>query len=175
MGIKYNKSKGTKDRLILPRGPRDLQRRQLQQASVEEPKAELLESLRAQIKLLQAQLDSNVVSDKELNDEIATVIKKETAKHKERINELETENSILKSTIQNSEILIEQLKQIKIADSKLEVVDVERPKIEEAFIDPIEKDFDSVESHIETKETIGMSKEDVVDKVSKLKKLLGKT
>lgn len=173
MGLTYNK-KSNKDRLILPRGPRDLQRRQLQQANVDEPQTELLESLRAQIKLLQNQLDSSAVSDKELNDEIADVIKKETAKHRERINVLENENSVLKSTIQNSEILIEQLKQIKIADSKLEMVDTERPKIEEAFIDPIERDFDNVESHIETKETVGMSKKDVTDKVGKLKKLLGK-
>ena len=174
MGLTYNK-KSSKDRLILPRGPRDLQRRQLQQASVGESQAELLESLRVQIKLLQDQLDSSAVSDKELNDEIADVIKKETAKHRERINVLENENSVLKSTIQNSEILIEQLKHLNTVDAKPEMVDTERPKIEEAFIDPIEKDFDSVESHIETKETVGMSKEDVIDKVDKLKKLLGKT
>ena len=174
MGLTYNK-KSSKDRLILPRGPRDLQRRQLQQASVDGSQEELLESLRSQIKLLQDQLNSSTVSDKELNDEIADVIKKETAKHRERINILENENSVLKSTIQNSEILIEQLKHLNIADSKPEVVDTERPKIEEAFIDPIERDFDSVESHIETKETVGMSKKDVTDKVGKLKKLLGKT
>lgn len=174
MGLTYNK-KSSKDRLILPRGPRDLQRRQLQQADVGSSKTELLDSLRAQIKLLQEQLKSSTVSDKELNDEIATVIKKETAKHIERINILENENILLKTKIENSEILIEQLKQIKVADAKQVTIDTERPKIEESFIDPIEKDFNNVESHIETKETVGMSKEDVVDKVGKLKKLLGKT
>ena len=50
------------------------------------------------------------------------------------------------------ESVIEQLKQVNRADSKPEVIDTERPKIEEAFIDPIERDFDNVESHIETKE-----------------------
>ena len=172
MGIKYNKSKGTKDRLILPRGPRDLQRRQLQQVSVDDHKAELLESLRAQIKLLQDQLDSNVISDKGLNDEIAIVIKKETAKHRERINKLENENKILESKIQNSDILIEQLKQIKITDTENSVYDGSEP--ETIFIDPIEKNLDPIESHIDIDTSFTVGKEVMSGKVNKLKELLGK-
>lgn len=171
MGFTYNK-KSSKDRLILPRGPRDLQRRQLQQASVDEPQTELLESLRSQIKLLQDQLDSSAVSDKELNDEIADVIKKETAKHRERINILENENSVLKSTIQNSEMLIEQLKQIKMVDTESSVYN--EPEIDPVFVDPIEKDLEPIESHIEVETELTIGKKDISDKVSKLKELLGK-
>ena len=171
MGLTYNK-KGSKDRLILPRGPRDLQRRQLQQASVDGSQEELLESLRSQIKLLQDQLNSSTVSDKELNDEIADVIKKETAKHRERINILENENSVLKSTIQNSEILIGQLKQIKMVDTESSVYN--DPEIDPVFVDPIEKDLEPVESHIEVETGFTMGKKDISDKVSKLKDLLGK-
>ena len=172
MGITYNKSK---DRLILPRGPRDLQRRQLQETNVGEAQSELLESLRDQIKLLQEQLDSSAVSDKELNDDIAEVIKKETAKHRKRIDKLENENDKLNAAIQNSDVLIEQLKQIKTipVTNQYDTVS-DRPKIEEAFIDPIEKEFDGIESHIKTEETIGLDKKDMLDKADKLKKLLGK-
>ena len=171
MGLTYNK-KSNKNRLILPRGPRDLQRKQLQQVSVNEPQTELLESLRAQIKLLQNQLDSSAVSDKELNDEIATVIKKETAKHRERINKLENENNILKSTIQNSEILIEQLKQIKTVVTESSVYD--EAEIDPVFVDPIEKDLKPLESHIKTDTEFTADKKDISNKVNKLKELLGK-
>ena len=172
MVIRYNKSK---DRLILPRGPRDLQRRQLQETNIGEVQSELLESLRAQIKLLQEQLDSSAASDKELNDDIAEVIKKETAKNRKIIDKLENENNKLKDKIDNSDILIEQLKQIKTThvDDQYGVVS-DRPKIEDAFIDPIEKDFDEVESHIETEQLTLEEKDHMFDKVNKLKKLLGK-
>lgn len=171
MGLTYNK-KSSKDRLILPRGPRDLQRRQLQQVSVTEPQTGLLESLRAQIKLLQDQLASSAVSDKELNDEIATVIKKETAKHRERINELEKENEVLNAKIENAGVLIEQLKQIKMVDA--EIFTYNESEIAPVFVDPIEKDMDPIESNIEVGTSLTVGKESMNDKVNKLKDLLGK-
>ena len=173
MAIKYNKPKNTKNRLIFPRGPRDLQRRQ-QQADVGGSQTELLEALRAQINLLQEQLNSSAVADEKLNDEVSAIIKEETAKHKKRINQLENENEVLKAKIENSDVLIGQLRQLKTANIIQERMDFERPKIEAAFIDPIEINLNDVESHIKTEEVAGSGKKEMSDKVSKLKKLLGK-
>jgi hypothetical protein len=170
MPINYNKPK---DRLIFSRGPRDLQRKQLREANSDPTQIELIESLQAQIKLLKEQHTS--ISDEKVNNEIIKVVKEETIKYKEQINELKLENSKLKDFIHNKDILIEQLKQINLnPDSVTITAESNRPKIEESFIDPIEKDLNNIESHIETKETIGMSKEDIDGKVEKLKKLLGK-
>lgn len=174
MAIKYNKSKNTKNRLILPRGPRDLQKRQQQQADISGPQTELLEALRAQINLLQEQLNSSSIADEKLNDEVSAIIKEETAKHKKRINQLENENEVLKAKIGNSDVLIGQLRQLKTDNVIQERVDFERPKIEAAFIDPIEKDIKEVEDHIKTEEFIGDGKEAMTSKVDKLKQLLGK-
>lgn len=174
MAITYNK-KGTKDRLILPRGPRDLQRRQLQKENVSEPQNELLEALNSQIQLLQEQLNSSKVSDDKVNEEVSEVIKKETAKQRERINELEKENSILKSKIENSDVLIEQLKQIKIVDNRgSSDYDDSGIEIEDVFIDPIEKDIDPIESHIDIDTSLTLDRKDMSDKANKLKALLGK-
>ena len=168
MPINYNKPK---DRLIFPRGPRDLQRKQLREANTDPTQVELIESLQAQIKLLKEQPTSIV--DEKINDEIIKVVKEETIKYKEQINKLELENNKLKDSLNNKDILIEQLK--RISSSAVEASPVsDRPEIEESFIDPIEKDLNNVESHIDTEETIGMSKEDMTGKVDKLKKLLGK-
>jgi translation initiation factor 2B subunit (eIF-2B alpha/beta/delta family) len=168
MPINYNKPK---DRLIFPRGPRDLQRKQLREANTDPTQIELIESLQAQIKLLKEQPTS--MSDEKINNEIIKVVKEETIKYKEQIDKLELENNKLKDSLNNKDILIEQLK--RISSSAVEASPVsDRPEIEESFIDPIEKDLNNVESHIDTEETIGMSKEDMTGKVDKLKKLLGK-
>lgn len=175
MPIPYKKPY-TQGRCSTSGGPRDLQRKQLQREGIDGLQIELLESLHAQIKLLKDQLNSSSESDKDFNDEVSNIIKKETAKHRKRINELEKENEILQAKIQNSDVLIEQLKQIKVVDSSVRPDEPEpdRPVIEEIFVDPIENELDVTESHIKTEETIGAGKEAMLDQVFKLKKLLGK-
>lgn len=174
MAINYNKK--TKDRRIFSSGPRDLQRKQLQKSTTDETQVKLLESLQFQIKLLKEQLEKNSIPDNVLNDEIVETIKKETSKYKEQVVKLKNENTRLKDSIQNKNILIEQLRKlnswelVKAAEDK----DPDRPKIETTLIDPVEKDLDGAESHIKTEQLILKEKDNMSDKVSKLKKLLGK-
>jgi len=166
MGINYNKKSIIKDRQIFSRGPRDLQRKQQEESSFN-----ITNELREQIKYLNEQLKKT--SNEQIDHEIIKGVKEETIKYKEKINKLENEVSKLKDIIENKDVLIEQLKQIKEISSGA-VIKPDRPIIEEVFIDPIDTDFDDVESYIKTKETVGMNKEDVDRKVDKLKKLLGK-
>lgn len=168
MPINYNKPK---DRLIFPRGPRDLQRKQLREATTDPTQIELIESLQEQIKLLKEQPTS--MSDEKVNDEIIKVVKEETVKYKEQINKLELENSKLKDSLNNKDILIEQLKRINL-NSGVETDESFKPVIDPVFIDPIEKEFKSVESHVRTEKVSGAGKEETLDKVNKLKALLGK-
>lgn len=174
MTIEYNKPKKRKDRIILPRGPRDLQRRQTQEVKSGSDNTKLLENLNEQIQNLQGQLNSGSIDNESLDEKIMVAIKKETAKYKERIVELEGEINILKSNIENKDILIEQLKQVRVDVTSEAVVDLDIPVIEETFIDPIEKELEVVTSHIKNEETIGAGKEVMNDQVAKLKKLLGK-
>ena len=171
MPINYNKPK---DRLIFPRGPRDLQRKQLQKANIDPTQVELIESLQAQIKLLKEQPTSIV--DEKVNDEIIKVVKEETIKYKEQIDKLELENSKLKDSLNNKDILIEQFKQLKQINlnTSIETDESFKPVIDPVFIDPIEKEFKSVESHVRTEKVSGAGKEETLDKVNKLKALLGK-
>lgn len=164
MGINYNKKNIIKDRQIFSRGPRDLQRKQ-QEAPFDN-------ELREQIKHLNEQLKKAPITNEQIDLEIIKGVKEETIKYKEKINKLENEVSKLKDIVQNKEILIGQLKQIKEISPSV-VIEPDRPVIEESFIDPIEKDFEDVESYIKTDESIGMNKEIVAGKVNKLKKLLG--
>lgn len=168
MGINYNKKNIIKDRQIFSRGPRDLQRKQ-QEAPFDN-------ELREQIKHLNEQLKKAPITNEQIDLEIIKGVKEETVKYKEKINKLENEVSKLKDIVQNKEILIEQLKQIKEISPDAVKIETkpDRPIIEEVFIDPIDTDFGDVESYIKTKETVGMNKEDVDRKVGKLKKLLGK-
>jgi TolA-binding protein len=156
-------------------GPRDQQRRQLQEVLISQNQIDLVDSLKAQIKLLKDQPETKPFTDEQIDDEIIKAVKEETVKYRERINELENENSMLKINIQNKEILIEQLKQVKGSMGIIETEnEPDRPKIKTSFIDPIEKDFGNVETHIKTKEVAGDGKENMFDKAAKLKKLLGK-
>lgn len=168
MGIGYNKKNIIKDRQIFSRGPRDLQRKQQEEASFN-----ITNELREQIKYLNEQLKKT--SNEQIDLEIIKCVKEETIKYKEKINKLENEVSKLKDIIQNKEILIEQLKQIKEISTDAVKIETkpDRPIIEEVFIDPIDTDFGDVESYIKTDESIGMNKEIVAGKVNKLKKLLG--
>ncbi|MCK4527512.1 hypothetical protein KAW18_09095, partial [candidate division WOR-3 bacterium] len=70
-------------------------------------------------------------------------------------------------------ILIEQLREISSRAVEVQSIS-DRPEIKPIFIDPIEKEFKSVESHIKIEEVSNTGKDDTVNKVTKLKELLGK-
>ena len=86
MAITYKKNKITKDRSVMPTGPRDRQRRlQLQQAA-QDSHNELIEELRNQISELKDKLSSRPVqqtasgwTDDKVNAEIMRAIKDETS------------------------------------------------------------------------------------------------
>ena len=173
--MNYNKK--PKDRILFSSGPRDLQQKQLQKSTTNDVSAELLESLQSQIKLLKEQLEQTTISDSKLNDEIADTIKNETRKYKEQLVELESENIRLKDSIQNKDILIEQLRNLKSLENvktTTEDKDPDRPEIETKLIDPVEKDLGGAESHIKIEQLTLKEKDNMSDKVGKLKKLLGK-
>lgn len=214
MGITYNKQLVTKDRRVMPSGPRDRQMKQKLQQTVPVDNSALIEELRHQITTLQNKLDSapqgGFTAD-QVNTEIENAIKAETAdlKAKVKIAESEIKNlnqelhktvKAYESRIKEKDDLIKELKERKPetdnnvtallaeATKKIEdmsrqiqfhqtgeVVDADRPQMEEMFVDPIEKES-KVEKHFEVEvEDVSINKkEEMNDKVGKLKNLLGK-
>ena len=155
-------------------GPRDHQLRQLYDSVIDKSQADLVESLREQIELLKNQPGTKSLTNEQINEEIIEAVKEETVKYRESIKNLELENGQLKDSLHNKDILIEQFKRISGPSTKIESKS-DRPRMEEAFIDPIEKEFNGIETHINTEDTVSISKKDLDGKVDKLKKLLGKT
>jgi rRNA-processing protein FCF1 len=214
MGITYNKQLVTKDRRVMPSGPRDRQMKQkMQQAAVVDNSA-LIEELRHQITTLQNKLDSapqGGYTAEQVNDEIEKAIKAETADLKAKVKIAESEvkglnqelNNTVKayeSRLKEKDDLIKELKERKPetdnnvttllaeATKKIEdmsrqiqfhqtgeVIDADRPQMETVFVDPIEKES-KVETHfgVEIEDVSITKKEEMNDKVGKLKNLLGK-
>ena len=61
----------------------------------------------------------------------------------------------------------------KIIESEDDTIDIDRPVMESTFVDPIESKEDDLVSHIIVKDISNEEKEDVSDKVNKLKNMLG--
>jgi hypothetical protein len=116
-------------------------------------------------------------------------------------NNYEKEIHSLKEIIKNKEDIIQQLKDNKssagISESKLVEllgeatkrieemsmnnqglskidVDPNRPKMETIFVDPIEKTAPEIEKHFEIEDVATDQKDQMLDKVNKLKNLMGK-
>jgi TolA-binding protein len=154
-------------------GPRDQQRRQLQDFLVDQNQIDLIDSLKEQIKLLKDTPKVSQFTDEQIDNEIVKAVKEETIKYRELIKDLESENDKLKNELENKNILIEQLREISSRAVEVQSIS-DRPEIKPIFIDPIEKEFKSVESHIKIEEVSNTGKDDTVNKVTKLKELLGK-
>lgn len=214
MGITYNKQLVTKDRRVMPSGPRDRQMKQkMQQAAVVDNSA-LIEELRHQITMLQNKLDSapqGGYTAEQVNDEIEKAIRAETANLKAKVKIAESEIKSLTQELNNTtkayevrlkekDDLIKELKERKPetdnnvttllaeATKKIEdmsrqiqfhqtgeVIDADRPQMETVFVDPIENES-KVETHfgVEIEDVSITKKEEMNDKVGKLKNLLGK-
>lgn len=133
MGIKYNKEIVTKDRRVMPSGPRDRQRKQQLQSVVTSDQSELIAELRSHINELQFRLDkapTGGFTAEQVDAEIYKAIKEETSSLKAKYNaekskvvELEKEIASLKSILKGKEEVIEQLKTTtattSVSDDKL--------------------------------------------------------
>jgi len=87
MAITYNKKTVTKDRRVMPSGPRDRQRKQQMEQQIHADHSELIAELRNQISTLQDRLASapqGGYSAEQVNAEIMAAIKEETADLKKK-------------------------------------------------------------------------------------------
>lgn len=122
-----------------------------------------------------------------------------TSKNEELVKNHKKEIASLKDIIKNKEEMIQQLRESKSggmdedkltallaeATKKIEDmamvsqglsqadVDPNRPKMETVFVDPIEKE-DKVETHLKVEDVSVNKKEQMIEKVDKLKSLMGK-
>lgn len=120
MGITYNKQIVTKDRRVMPSGPRDRQRKQQLQGMVTGDQSELIAELRSHIVELQARIDNTPqggFTAEQVDAEIYKAIKEETsalkAKYnaeKTKVTELEKELSSLQTALKGKEEMINQLR-----------------------------------------------------------------
>lgn len=84
------------------------------------------------------------------------------------------EISMLKQAILDKEEIIESLKTISTVVDNNEIINMKRPQMEQKFIDPLEKGAGhGLESHINIKNISHDEKENMFDKVDKLKRLIG--
>ena len=164
----------------------------------------VIEVLRQEIKNLKDELSNRSNSrgggeftgeqvDEEINKAVLQTINELNGKHEAEVKELKfriaalsSENEHLKKKIELKEkdsVSVEDLKKqiealAKAVESGVSVrtqEDSERPQFEEVFIDPVEKDADKhLESHIKVYDVSINTKEEMGDKVNKLKSLLGK-
>lgn len=111
------------------------------------------------------------------NAELKSQISKLESELKETI-ELKKQIAVLEQTLAGKEEVIEALKSRPVTSVAEIVEDPNRPKLEQTFIDPLEKGAgDGLKSNIKIEETeleLPLKKEEMDDKVSKLRGLLGK-
>jgi hypothetical protein len=194
MGIIYNKEHLTKDRRVMPSGPRDRQIKQISQISNSDQSL-LIEELRSQINKLQEQLENKPISAvsytaEQIDNMIIETVKSETenlkAQHLHEKNNLhhiiESKEEIIKQLKENYNnnsglteerivaLLSEATKNLSLNSESS--IKSDRPTMETVFVDPIEKEM-NVEKHFEVEVSIN-EKIQLDDKVNKLKGLLGK-
>lgn len=194
MGLTYNKEFKSKDRRIMPTGPRDRQIKQTGQI-LSSDQSLLIDELRSQISKLQEQLDnkSNIsgYTPEQVDEEIIKAVKLETlnlrAQHEIEKSKLQNKIESLEETIQqfknnqnnNSGLTEERIMSLLSEATKNlsinmdTIIKSDRPQMETIFVDPIEKEI-NVEKHFEVREEPMNEKIQLDDKVNKLKGLLGK-
>ena len=186
MGITYNKKDIIKNRRLMTTGPRDMQRKN-KMGFAEESQAELIKEFKEQVRTLQDKLsqeprsNSGLFTPEQVDDEIIKAVQSETSSlkidYERKIKKIELENVELKNEIirlkekiDSKDELIQQLKETPtIYDEK----DDDRPQIETVFVDPLERVEKEVESYITVEDVTPDQKEDMFEKVGRLKELIG--
>jgi hypothetical protein len=193
LAIEYNKKK---ERNLYGGGPRDLQRKQVAQQNQPVSSPEFYESiindLKDQLKNVTDEVlkrgtvsadPSKKFTAEEFDEELikqAGDIMATSEKRKKIIKDQEKELDSRKDIINSLEIkleakdeVIEALKARTIGEGEVFVEDSDRPEMETVFIDPTEQGKNKMESFIEVEEESITAKEEVDDKVNKLKNLIG--
>ena len=195
--MRYDKNiPSKKNRLLSTSGPRDIQRRQMLDAQ-----SDIVDGLKSQVVILQEQVNKSLTSVRsdgqytaeQVNEAVISAVKSEVAalkaKYESKLRELEAENRVLKETnirlssrpesvgniteARLQEIISTTVNQIS-ENKQIEIIEeTKRPKIETVFIDPSESgSVNNIEVCITSKED-NSAKENMNDKISKLKGILG--
>lgn len=197
MEVKYPKEYiKTDGRRLRLGGPRDLQQQQKMEQSVGSTDI-IIEELKKQIGSLRSELKGGkpdgYFTAEEVDEEIRKAVKqalgsvelqKKNNYLKDKVKKLEEDNedisafkkeiNTLKRIIANKEELIEVLK-TKPAIIDGVTIGVERPQMEQKFIDPLEKGAGrNLEPHIDIKDIDHEEKENMNEKMGKLRGLLNK-
>jgi hypothetical protein len=177
-------------RKLVAGGPRDLQRRQLNQ-----PAGELdLSGLRKEFHTLREELrkaklqqsPDGFFSPEQVDEEIRKAVEqavKETMesvknpdhdKHELEVSKLEREITLLKQSLEGKKEVIDALRSNTRLPEDV-VIDSKRPQMEHKFIDPLDKDAGKgLKSHIDIVDVSTTEEDDMSKKVDKLKGLLGR-
>lgn len=195
--MRYDKNVPVKkNRLLSTSGPRDIQRRQMLDAQ-----SDIVDGLKSQVVILQEQVNKSLTSVRpdgqytaeQVNEAVISAVKSEVAalkaKYESKLKELEAENRTLRETnimlnnrpegVNNlTEVQLQKIistAMVQISDNKqIEIMEeTKRPKIETVFIDPSDSvTNNNIEVCITSKED-NSAKENMNDKISKLKGILG--
>ena len=182
--MEYKKKFVKKDgRILTGGGPRDQNRRL---NAIDVPVTVVKE-------VVTQQLSDKMFSGEEVDNQIINAVKDVNLK----VKELELVNKNLTDRIDDLNLIIKDKDSIinnltemnnkfsdtiskfsssnnkKITDVVNEEVDTDRPVMESTFVDPIDNREDNLVSHIIVKDISNEEKEDVSEKVNKLKNMLG--
>jgi len=189
--VQYSK---IKERNLYGGGPRDLQRRQAattQPVSSPEFYESVINDLKEQLKEVTGELMKRgsvqdpskkftaEEFDDELNKQVGDMIE-DLKKNKDRIGsqeeELDSRKDIittLEAKLEAKDEVISVLKSRTIGEGEVFVEDEDRPSMETVFIDPTEEGKHKLKSHINVDDVAITAKEEVDDKINKLKNLIG--
>ena len=173
--MEYHKDlKPKSGRLIQTKGPRDYQRAQGDDALVAE--------LRRQIDGLECKLKSvdngKQFTAEQMDDEIRAAAKAAIAetvvKYEGKIEEIERVLRAAEEKLALKNEIIEILKSKTTLKEEDFVIENGRPKMKNVFVDPLELGSgNELESHIKVRGVSDLKKEEVDDKIKKLKNLVG--
>ncbi len=187
-GINYPKEFVKPDgRKLVSGGPRDLQRRQTNQQTGELDLNSLKKELRVLredlLKTQTQQAPTGFFSPEQVDEEIRKAVEQAVTEtieslkntdHQTKTDKLKKEIDHLKNNLVMREELITILKSRSHINNITEEGS-DRPKMEQQFIDPLEKDSGKgLKSHIDIADVTTSEKDNMSEKVDKLKNLLGK-
>ena len=184
MSIEYNKRK---ERILYGGGPRDLQRKQQNQTGQAVSNPEFYENtikdLKDQLKIVTEEVMRRGNADpskkftaeefdEELVKQVGTIMTDFEKANKEN-KELKNKLISLEAKLEAKDEVISALKSRTVGEGEVFVEDSDRPEMETAFIDPTEQGKNILKSHITVNDISITAKEEVDEKINKLKNLIG--